>query len=209
MLAGWLPNPLEQAPAAELTVEVADVRELAVEHTETSSATGEQTGKYPLRTPAVAVTLKNGGDLAAVITEARITFKQVRRLDPCDAVGGDLAVTGTYTYSVPSNVTAGARETVPVRFEVKPRRGDTLAITFGTEEPIYHSSPVWLYRVTLELKESDAEGFIPVPGEFSLASNSDMLGEFADRKCRDSIVNDFMAGRKAGDSGVTPTLREL
>jgi hypothetical protein len=209
VLFGWLPNPWEQAPEAKLTVEAADVRELEVEHVEKSLATGEQTAKYPLTTPAVAVTLKNGGDLAAVITEARITFKEIRRLDPCAAVGGDLVVTGTYTYRVPSDVTAGAKKTVPVRFEVKPRRGDTLAITFGSEKPISNSSPVWLYRVALELKESDAEGFTPVTGEFSFASNSDRLGAFGEWTCRDSIVNDFMAGRKAGDGSVTPALREL
>ncbi|MFI1358513.1 hypothetical protein ACH4TV_33845 [Streptomyces sp. NPDC020898] len=210
---GWVPNPWEGEPKVDLSISKTEALDMDVEHVERSSATGEKTGKYPLETAAASVTLHNDGELSAVIVEVRATFEEVRKISPCKPIGGDLAITGKYSYGVPSSVSTGSTQTLPAQFEVKPRSGDTLAITFGPEDPIIHASPLWLYRVKLELRETHSENFFPVDGEFSMASMPHTAWAFSDdacmRKMGDTVVNKFMAGKNEGGHVVSPSLREL
>ncbi|MER5932511.1 hypothetical protein [Streptomyces sp. NPDC002054] len=197
VLVGWVPNPWAAKPKVGFVVRDADAVTVVI------ASTDPMTGKLSeLKTPsaAIAVSVKNNGELPAIVSEARITFKEVRELAPCKAVGGNLEITGNYTYRLPPTVTPGTKAVVPVRFEVEPRRGDRLAIALGSDRMGR------LLRVSVELREADSGRFLPVKGEFTLLDPPDWEDLYF---CRRPALVEFAAGHRGKADALSPVLRGL
>ncbi|KKD07970.1 hypothetical protein [Streptomyces sp. WM6386] len=133
---GWLPNPWEGDDGAEpglealsLSVEE-EVRVPAVLAAGESKAPGKTT---TLGTP-ILLTLRNRGDLTAVITDFRFTVEHVyRATDPCGRelppTGGGVTVTGSFDVTLPDE----GSELLVRPFEILP--GTSEAVQFVLGEP--------------------------------------------------------------------------
>ncbi|MEU8888106.1 hypothetical protein [Streptomyces sp. NPDC048442] len=211
VVANFIPNPFADKPKYALSVVRGDAAEIMTDHIVEDA--GDNKKKMQRLAPAVTVAVKNNGELPAVISEVRVTIKDIRRIKPCKPEGGAVLVTGTYSFRMPRDAVAGQVKTLRTTFEVEPRRADSLAVTFGEVDPFVHSSPLWLYRVSLEFREENSKDFLSVPGQFVLASTAESARAFASYSCMrqggDAAVKDFVAGDDPEGLFMTDGVREL
>ncbi|MFF4275270.1 hypothetical protein [Streptomyces sp. NPDC001536] len=163
---GWLPNPWEGDDGVEpglealsLSVEE-DVRVTAVLAAGESKAPSKTT---TLGTP-ILLTLRNRGDLTAVITDFRFTVKRVfRATDPCrpelPPTGGGVAVTGSFDVTLPDR----GSELLVRPFEILPGKSEAVQFVLGesAKNPCYEKEQgaTRAYVVAVSYREGTDESF--------------------------------------------------
>ncbi|MEV7891917.1 hypothetical protein ACWD3I_32115 [Streptomyces sp. NPDC002817] len=163
---GWLPNPWEGDDGAEpgleaLSLSVEDeVRVPAVLKAGERKLPGRTT---TLGTP-ILLTLRNRGDLTAVITDFRFTVKRVfQASDPCrpelPPTGGGVSVTGSFDVTLPDE----GSELLVRPFEVLPGKSEAVRFVLGEHEKNPHyekeQGATRAYVVEVSYREGTDESF--------------------------------------------------
>ncbi|MES5820502.1 hypothetical protein [Streptomyces sp. RG80] len=163
---GWLPNPWAGDDGVRPGLEALS---LSVEEESRVPAvvkTGE--GEAPRDTTTLGIpvllTLRNRGDLTAVITDFRFTVRRVARAtDPCRTklppTGGPVAVTGSFDVSLPEK----GSEVLARSFEIPPGRSEAVRFVLGEpEKDLYYEKEqgrTRIYVVAVSYREGAEEHF--------------------------------------------------
>lgn len=117
----------------------------------------------PLATTPVDVTLKNNGDETAVITEADAEVVFSNMLNDCAGMGaGPAEISANYSIKFPSvdgysAPDKGSVASSPMKFEVKPRSVDRMAITVGPDRQSLSSGRPIVMGVRIMLVQNNQD----------------------------------------------------
>jgi hypothetical protein len=112
---------------------------------------------------AIDITMRNDGDLPALITGVDVRFLHAEQIEQCTEIGGPVSVSGAYDIRVPTGPNmpkAPFQMRHPVTFQVEPRSVDRLALTIGPDTFREGQTP-YLYVAEVSLEVDGQEDLVP------------------------------------------------